>query len=69
MHGGQHYFRYQLTYTSNTGPEWALQATRENRYEVWLPADGAGTFVYSADNGRTFVDESLVPMAGRCVPW
>lgn len=53
MHRGEHYFRYQLTYTSNTGPEWALQPTRENRHEVWLPADGTGMFVYSADkSGR-----------------
>jgi len=65
---GEPYFRYQFTFTSDTAPVWALQATRENRYEVWLPADGSGRTVYSADNGHTFVDEALVPPAGRCAP-
>jgi hypothetical protein len=64
---GEEFVRYRLTYTNNTAPEWAMRATNEDRYEAWVPLDGNGVIRYSEDRGSTFVDESLVPPAGRCV--
>ena len=61
---GKTYFRYRIYYTSDTAPNWAIRATNDNRYEIYIPISGCGTILYSDNRGRSFVDESDVPPAG-----
>jgi len=61
---GEAYGRYRFTYTSDTAPSWAINATNRRTYEAWVPLDGEGVILYSANRGNTFVPESEVPPAG-----
>ena len=61
---GKTYFRYRVYYTTDISPNWAIRATNDNRYEIYIPVSGCGTILYSDNRGRSFVDESDVPPAG-----
>jgi len=58
--GKDEYHGYKLEFTSQTAPQWALDATSAGKYYIYLPALGYGKAIYVND-GKIVPDRDVPP--------